>query len=413
MKLLADLAIPGIELFSPFFDCVQLPAQQISAACLQDVDILLVRSVTPVNAALLASSPVRFVGSCTIGVDHVDQPYLQEKGIVFAHAPGCNAVAVSEYVLQTVLRYAQQLSLPWQALTVGVIGWGHVGKAVTRLLDALQIHYRVYDPPLQTQATRFQATRSQVNAAVPISGWASFDEVLAANVITLHVPLTTDTHKLLSTAQLVQIKPKTLVINTARGEVLDEAALFAHYSPEHFFWAVDVFANEPAIDPRWLCYAWQMTPHIAGHSERGKWHGTEMIYDALADFFQTQVLQAQVLKEQVLQGLVLKEPVLQEQAGSLRLPARRADHAPPLWPFNIEDNALAALGLTDLLYQVFDLRVTDQHLRQALAQRQPTAQAFRQARAEYVPRRQCQDVAINAQPFPNAPLSALGFKLHQ
>jgi erythronate-4-phosphate dehydrogenase len=376
MKLLVELAIPGIELFTPFFDCVQLPAPQISAARLQDVDILLVRSVTPVNAALLDASPVRFVGSCTIGVDHIDQCYLQNKGITFAHAPGCNAIAVSEYVLQTLLRYAGQVLLPLPDITVGVIGWGNVGKAVTRLLDALQIAYRVYDPLLQVQ----------VASDVPSSGWASLQEVLAANVITLHVPLTDDTRRMLSVQQFAQILPKTLLINTSRGEVLDELALFANYSPEHFFLAVDVFAHEPAIDPRWLCYAWQMTPHIAGHSERGKWRGTEMIYDALAHF-------------------------LVVQQSQLQLPPRGADHAPALWMLNNPQDTLTSVDLHEWLYQVFDLRTTDQVFRQALAKPQSIAQVFRQVRADYVPRREFQDVMILDNQRLSAQLMAIGFKV--
>jgi erythronate-4-phosphate dehydrogenase len=373
MKLLADQAIPGIKsLFTTDdMDCQQLPAEQINAAALENVDILWVRSVTKVAPALLANSAVRFVGSCTIGVDHIDLEYLQQQDIAFAHAPGCNAVAVSEYVLQSIARYAVELDLKWSQLCVGIIGWGNVGHAVSGLLDALQIDYRVYDPPLQAISSRS-----------PKNGWASLDETLAANVITLHVPLTTSTRQLLNAEQLQKISPLSLIINTSRGEVLDEVALFEHFSPAHFYLAMDVFSQEPAIDSRWLCYAWQMTPHIAGHSERGKWRGSEMVYDALQTWLKTQ-------------GKHLAE--------------RHQDYAPPLQQIDFAGSEINAPILYQLIQQVFDLSETDKALRKVIAQRLPIADVFRQARADYIPRREFRDCML-ASKEPHALLSRLGFQ---
>ncbi len=386
MKLLADQAIPGIQLFAPYFDCQQLSAEQITADSVRDADILLIRSVTKVNSSLLTGSRVQFVGSCTIGVDHIDLAYLQAKEITFAHAPGCNAVAVSEYVLQTLTRYACERQLRWQDLTVGIIGWGSVGKAVTRLLDSLQIHYRVYDPPLQAchAKTATNLAGKNVSSIAPKKGWASIEEILSCNVITMHVPLTKTTHHLLSLEQLIKIQPYALLINTARGEVLDEAALFAEFAPEHFYMAMDVFAHEPAIDPRWLCYAWQMTPHIAGHSERGKWRGTEMIYDALKQF-------------------------LQAHNPPLLLSTRADDYAPPMQTVRYDEEAVAPDALSGLLYQVFDLRTTHQQLRQYLARRNPIQENFRAVRRDYVPRREFQDVQLRTNNIVDAQLTALGF----
>ncbi len=386
MKLLADQAIPGIQLFAPFFDCQQLSAEQITADRVKDADILLIRSVTKVNSSLLTGSRVQFVGSCTIGVDHIDLDYLQTKNITFAHAPGCNAVAVSEYVLQTLTRYACERHLRWQDLAVGVIGWGNVGKAVTHLLDSLQIHYRVYDPPLQAchAKTAINLVEKNVSSLVPKKNWASLEDILSCNVITMHVPLTKTTRHLLSLEQFIKIQPDALLINTARGEVLDEAALFTEFAPEHFYMAMDVFAHEPAIDPRWLCYAWQMTPHIAGHSERGKWRGTEMIYDALRCF-------------------------LQVQAAPLQLSARGDDYAPPMQTVSYEEKTVAPGALSELLYQVFDLRTTHQQLCQYLARRYPIQENFRAARRDYVPRREFQDVQLRTNNIVDAQLRALGF----
>src|SRR5690554_389432 len=106
LRIVADENMPGLEVFAELGQVSRLPGRQISRQQLAAADVLLVRSVTQVNASLLAETPVRFVGSATIGTDHIDLPWLAQNGIHFAHAPGCNAMAVAEYVLQAVLAWS-------------------------------------------------------------------------------------------------------------------------------------------------------------------------------------------------------------------------------------------------------------------------------------------------------------------
>ena len=116
---------------------------------LQEADVLLVRSVTPVNEALLNSTPVRFVGTATSGFDHVDRAYLQREGIDFAHAAGSNANAVVEYVLGAIAMVDDKLEQLFAGGWVGIIGYGTIGKSLASRLSKLGISYVVYDPWLE------------------------------------------------------------------------------------------------------------------------------------------------------------------------------------------------------------------------------------------------------------------------
>jgi erythronate-4-phosphate dehydrogenase len=248
----------------------------LRAADVAGADVLLVRSVTRVDAALLDGSRVRFIGSATSGIDHVDLPYLQERGIAFAYAPGSNATSVAEYVLAALCRWALHKNRALHSLRVAVIGCGQVGNRVIRLLEALGISCLRNDPPLR------ETTGD--------SRYLDLNGVLDADIITLHVPLTRagpySTWRLLHADNLPRLRDGVLLINTARGGVIDEAALLTLMAqrPEMEV-VIDCWEQEPAINTALLSHALIATPHIAGYSVEGKLRATRQIYEAACRHF--------------------------------------------------------------------------------------------------------------------------------
>lgn len=274
MRIVADENIPGLaEWCGGFGDIEAVDGRTLHAGQLRNADILLVRSVTRVNAALLHDTPVRFVGTATAGIDHVDTAYLDMRGIRFASAPGCNAVAVAEYVLACCLLRADALGRPVAGLVVGIIGHGHVGQAVERLLRVVGVACLRHDPP-----------RAEAGDPGP---WDTLRETLAADIVTLHVPLSLDgphaTQRLIGAAEVARMRPDALLINAARGGVLDEAAWLAEAGPRTL--ALDCWCGEPLVTPAVLDRCWLASPHVAGHTVDARWRATGMLADALASAY--------------------------------------------------------------------------------------------------------------------------------
>jgi len=270
MKIVADDNMPLVrELFSTYGEVVTCSGRELTAAHLVDADVLLVRSVTPVNAALLEGSPVQFVGSATIGVDHVDMDYLASRNIQFASAPGCNANAVVQYVLSALCC----LRPDWLGETVGIVGCGNVGGRLYGTLRALGVDCRCYDPFLNTAT---------------IGGLTTFERVLEADILCLHTPLTTGgaypTHHLLNETALMNFAPGGLLLNAGRGPVVDNAALLRLNRGEQWQVVLDVWESEPAISLPLLEQITMGTPHIAGYSEDGKINGTYMVCEAFCQW---------------------------------------------------------------------------------------------------------------------------------
>src|SRR5690606_39078880 len=277
MKIVADENIPLLyEFFSEVGDIYPLPGRTLSAAEVRDADVLLVRSVTSVNAELLAGSKVRFVGTATIGCDHVDLEYLHRSGIAFASAPGCNARGVVEYVLASLSILFEREGRPWKGTRIGIVGLGNVGGRLKAVLENLGCEVLACDPLLQEQG---------------VAGLVSLEEVLECDVISLHTPLTRTgahpTFHLLNAERLARISPHQILINTARGPVIEEAALLEKLQHEPQ-WSVvlDVWETEPRVNPELLRRVQMGSAHIAGYSLDGKMRGTEMIYQALCRHLQ-------------------------------------------------------------------------------------------------------------------------------
>jgi erythronate-4-phosphate dehydrogenase len=276
MRIVADENIPGAATaFARFGEVQKRPGRALTREDLGEAEVLLVRSVTRVDAALLEGTPVRFVGSATIGTDHVDLDYLHEAGIAFANAPGCNAEAAAEYVLSAVLALSARLGQPLQECTAGIVGQGNVGSRVHRKLEALGVTCLVNDPPL--------ADAGAAGTFLPLQALGDCD------ILTLHVPLTDEgpyrTHHLIDGRYLDALRPSALLINTARGPVIDNRALLERLvQGEGPATVLDVWEQEPTVPAALLRQVALGTPHIAGYSADGKLRGTVMVYEALCRF---------------------------------------------------------------------------------------------------------------------------------
>ncbi len=285
MKIVADSNMPALEeTFGRHGRLVRLPGRSISRSDLSDAKVLLVRSVTQVNADLLQGTNVAFVGSATIGMDHLDTDWLEENDIAWAHAPGCNADAASQYTLAMMWLACERLGRDFRQQRIAIIGRGNVGRRLEHLLKTLDIPVVACDPPLQDDLQQEQDKLQLVSMA----------EACANGIISLHVPLTHTgkypTGNLFDPARLAALQPGTLLVNTSRGGVIDKTALLAQLRSGRLHAALDVWPDEPFITPDLLKAVTVATPHVAGYSLEGKRAGTEMIYQAFCRAFAHQAV---------------------------------------------------------------------------------------------------------------------------
>ena len=278
MKIVADQQIPHVaQAFSEFAEVTLCNGREITSEKIHDADVLLLRSVTAVNADLLEDSQVKFVATATSGLDHIDLAYLERNNIGFAHAKGSNARSVAEYLLSSLFVIADQHDFKFKDKTVGVIGCGEVGSRVVELLETLGAKTIINDPPLKDKCGDEK--------------YRDLHDLFSADIISLHVPLTSEgpypTENLLDAQFLSQLNDDVILLNTARGGVINEAALKNHLaSHENMKVVLDVWEDEPDINLELLTEVDIGTPHIAGYSTDGKIHATEMIFESLCDFFE-------------------------------------------------------------------------------------------------------------------------------
>ena len=268
MKIVADENIPYVnELFSPFGEITLAPGRAMSPDLLEGADALLVRSVTAVNEKLLKKSQVRFVGTCTIGTDHLDKTYLTQAGISYASAPGCNANGVVQYVM-AALCHLNQLDSQKQ---VSIVGFGNVGKRLYQKLISLGFRVNCFDP-FKTQAD--------------CEDLVEFESVFDSDIVCLHAPYTRSgphpTQNMFAKAEFERLKPGALLLNAGRGQVVNNAELLDYLKNKNDLTVVlDVWQNEPAINSELFKHIAIGTPHIAGYSYEGRINGSMMIYQAL------------------------------------------------------------------------------------------------------------------------------------
>jgi erythronate-4-phosphate dehydrogenase len=268
-----------LEAFNTLGEARILEGRDISGADVRDAGILALRSTTQVNRALLAGSQVRFVGTATIGTDHLDLAYFQEAGIHWCFAPGCNANSVSEYITAALLTLGERHGIPLEDKTIGVIGVGNVGSRVVTKARALGMRVLMNDPP--RERIQNPESRSQNEGG---DSFVSLERVLAeSDIITVHVPLTKDgpdkTFHLADGDFFRRARKGLIFLNAARGAVVDTPALLKALDLGQVGHVVmDTWEGEPKYRADMLARVDIGTPHIAGHSFEGKVMGTVMVY---------------------------------------------------------------------------------------------------------------------------------------
>ena len=365
-----DSLLYARDYFDALADCQFFASGEISPAMLADADALLVRSTTKVTPALIARAKrLQFVATATAGVDHLCLDHLHQRGIQSYHAAGCNANAVVQYVLCAMVYLAQLRGFKLFEKTVGIIGAGQVGSRLQACLASLGMKVYLCDPPLQAVGDPRQ--------------FCDFDQILSCDLISVHVPLVIageyPTYHMFNRRVLARLRADQSLINTCRGEVVDNAGLLAlKHAGASFATVLDVWEQEPEINYELARAIDIATPHIAGHTLEGKANGTQMVYEALCRHF--------------------------------ALPADKqlADYLPALAlsRLHYDDTRLTVAGLASLLAQVYDIHADHT----AFLEADNSAAGFRHLRRHYRTRREWQFYQLSAgNLFEPQALYGLGF----
>ncbi|WP_312974682.1 4-phosphoerythronate dehydrogenase PdxB [Atlantibacter sp.] len=370
MKILVDENMPyARELFARLGEVKAVPGRPIPVAELDDADALMVRSVTKVNGQLLDGKGVRFVGTATAGTDHVDQDYLHQAGIAFSAAPGCNAIAVVEYVFSALLMLAERDGFELTDRTVGIVGVGNVGGRLHKRLEALGVRTLLCDPP--------RADNGEPGDFQPLDKL-----VEEADILTFHTPLYKDgpykTWHLADEALISRLKPGAILINACRGAVVDNAALLKCLDAgQKLSTVLDVWEPEPDLNVALLDKVDIGTAHIAGYTLEGKARGTTQVFEAYSAFIGK--------PQQIALDSLLPAP----EFGRITL------HGPLDQP-----------TLKRLVHLVYDVRRDDAPLRKVAG----VAGEFDKLRKHYLERREWSSLFIQCDDAAAAKLlSALGF----
>ncbi len=277
MLIIADENIPYVkEGFAEFGDVITVHGRKITKDIIKNADILLVRSITKVNADLLEGTSIRFVGTATIGYDHIDLAYLNSKCITFSSAPGSNANSVAEYVVSGLLQLERNHGYKLQGKKIGIVGVGNVGSRVAKKIPALGLFPVLCDPPLAEKMNNH-----------PL--FEPFENILDCDIITFHVPLEKTgqypTYHIADKNFFSKLKKGTVLINTSRGAVVETESLLNAIEQKIISHSIiDVWENEPNINIDLLKKVTIGTPHIAGYSFDGKVNGTYQLYVSLCRF---------------------------------------------------------------------------------------------------------------------------------
>jgi len=278
IRITADDKIPFLKgVLEPFATVSYLPVNQIDRNHALRSDALLVRTRTRCNQELLKGTPVKFIGTATIGYDHIDTDFCNKNNIRWKNAPGCNSSSVQQYIAASLLRISAESGFDLKDKTIGIIGVGNVGSKVQYLANAMGMKVLLNDPPRERNEKK--------------KSFVSLEHLLGeSDIITLHVPLNKDgqdkTFHLFNRETLGRIKKGCWFINASRGEVAETEALKDALAEEKLAGVViDVWEREPEIDIPLMHMSFLATPHIAGYSADGKANGTAMIVKDLSEFF--------------------------------------------------------------------------------------------------------------------------------
>ena len=278
MKVIVDNKIPyikdAIERIAD--EVVYLPGGEIRREAILDADALIIRTRTHCNADLLEGTTVKFIGTATIGFDHIDTDYCREAGITWCNCPGCNAGAVAQYVHSSLLLLEQERGINLKDSCLGIVGVGHVGSHILSAAGRLGMRVLLNDPPRYDRGGHGFTTLKTLAEE--------------CDIITFHTPLNRDgkykTFHLGNEDFFRSLKKKPVIINTSRGEVIDTEVLISALDSGLVSTAIiDVWENEPNINIDLLNKVFIGTPHIAGYSADGKANATRMVLDSLCRHF--------------------------------------------------------------------------------------------------------------------------------
>ncbi len=366
------------EFFADIATLTKVNGRTINASQVAHADALVLRSTAQVNAGLLQASQVQFVGTCTIGIDHLDTSYMDSQGIAWTNAPGCNAEGVCDFAISAINHAWQQHGVDPRQGVIGVVGAGNVGGRLIKRLQAAGLQVICSDPPKQQNLPA-------AHQYVPL------DELMAtADIISLHTPLTKTgphaTMAMINGPLIDSIKPGAVLISAGRGEVVDQQSLQARLAKQADLQVyLDVWEQEPNVDTGIMTYCQTVTPHIAGHSLEGKVRGTEMIYQSLCRHFNLPI-------RQTLAPL---------------LPAAAVTE------LTVSADMSAAQLLNEAVNSVYPLLADDESTRRALQGVEPVSEAFDLLRKEYPIRREFSTLTIHGvnSEADQKMLSGLGFRV--
>lgn len=278
MKVIVDNKIPYIKgLIETLADeVIYLPGKDFTPEVVKEADALIIRTRTLCNRQLLEGSKVQFIGTATIGFDHIDTKYCQEAGITWSNCPGCNAGAIEQYVHAALLLLQQEKGLQLKGACLGIVGVGHVGERIRRMAERIGMKVLLNDPP---------------RADAGEQGFTSLDTLAEqCDILTFHTPLIREgkyqTFHLADRTFFQKLQRRPYLLNTSRGEVVETEALLEALDTGTVTEAViDVWENEPHISQELLNKVFIGTPHIAGYSADGKANATRMVLKAFCHFF--------------------------------------------------------------------------------------------------------------------------------
>jgi erythronate-4-phosphate dehydrogenase len=278
MKIVADDKIPFLKgVLEPYAEVVYLPGKKIDREVLKDADALLIRTRTKCTENLLKGTSVKFIGTATIGFDHIDTIYCDKNEITWTNAPGCNSSSVQQYITAALLKLSFDHKFSLKDKTIGIIGVGNVGSKIEKVARILEMKVLLNDPP--------RARREGE------SGFVNLGNILYnSDIITIHVPLNIvgedKTYHLFNERNFKKMKRGVWFFNSSRGEVTETSALKKAILYGKLGGAViDVWENEPDIDLELMAATFIATPHIAGYSTDGKANGTAMVVNSLSGYF--------------------------------------------------------------------------------------------------------------------------------
>ena len=263
INIAADSQIPQIEnrlgeFLNVDYSFKYFDSNSVSASDLKNIDALLVRSTLFVNQRLCEGTRISYVASATAGINHLDINYLDSQNIFWSHAPGCNAFSVIHYVMAAIGELIKD-NLFNIKKSIGIVGYGNIGRRLYKILKALNFEVYACDPFLSHPEL------------------VDLDRVLECDLITIHVPLSEKgkhpTSNLINESHTKQVSKKIL-INTSRGEIISEALIL---QSDDLIYISDVWINEPTPSAKIIKKSYIATPHIAGYSIEAKHNGTIMI----------------------------------------------------------------------------------------------------------------------------------------